>query len=640
MSGLTALSLVLFLLATYLLSLRRYVWDALLLLFLSGLGLLMRSTRPLPFLKAARPRLHTIFPRTLAGWIRACALLVATAVAFSTRSRVLSDDFTALFVWWLVAVASFAITLLRPVAQRWRDVALSRQELYGLAGLLLVAGLLRFVALGRVPYNLGGDEGTQLVAGLQLIARPLGNPFATGWYSVPTMSFLAYGAGMRLFGATVAGGRAQSAILGTLTVLTMWLLARAVGGRRVGWAAALFVAFSHYHIHFSRVASNQIADPFIGTLALWLLWGVIAPNRRSETQAVSRWGLCGIVAGVGWYAYFGARWVTLLIGLIVVWRVLVEPRFLVRHWRGLLTLACGWLVVVLPLLGWYTTHPSPLTERYNAVSVFASGWLAREVVATGKTPARLLLQQLWKAASAFHLTPDPTFWYFPEAPLLDFVTGALMLVGMVAALVRVRWPSRALVLIWFWSTLVMAWVLTENPPSSQRGLLLLPAAALFAAWGLDVVWQKLIQPAWLAALVATILLGSAALLNVDFYFGDYTPRRIYGNPTAEKMTSLAYYVRENPHPACGDTVCRNPVYFFGPPFVYWDFGSLAFLLHGQPGVNVQPEERPRLLTQPVRMIFVPERLGELEAMKAAYPDGVVREVTTQDQRVLAVIYDW
>ncbi len=60
---------------------------------------------------------------------------------------------------------------------------------------------------------------------------------------------------------------------------------------------------------------------------------------------------------------------------------------------------------------------------------------------------------------------------------MDFVSGAFMLVGIVAAFLRWRWPSRGMILLWFCSTVVMAWGVTENPPSSQRGTILLPAVA-------------------------------------------------------------------------------------------------------------------------------------------------------------------
>jgi hypothetical protein len=634
MAPLTAFALGLLLIATYLLAFQRYVWDAALLFSLSVIGLLIAMRRALFPVRARAERIRH-WPRW--SWRvggRLGALALSVVVGLMTRQTTVTD-YTFPLILWLFAVGAFAATLILPPLRRVslaevRD-ALPRWEWIALGGLLLASGAVRLIGLGHIPANLGGDEGTQLLAGLRLIEPPLGNPFATGWYSVPTMSFFAYGLAMRLFGVGIVGGRALSALIGTLTVLTSWLLGRSLGGRRAGWWVALTVAFASYHIHYSRLASNQIIDPFVGTLATWLLWQGMHRS-RSDLWRLPAWGLTGVVLGAGWYAYFGARWMTFLAALILAWRAATSPRFLARHRRGLICLMLGWLIVVLPLLAWYSTHPSTLTERYNAVSIFASGWLRSAVEVTGKSAFQALLQQFWKSISAFHLTPDPTFWYYPQMPLLDFVSGTLMVVGMLAALFRWRWPSRGLTLLWFWSTLLMAWTLTENPPSSQRGLLLAPAVALLVAWGIEALielfhpWRKILWSAG-AVMIALII-----ILNTGFYFGIYTPRRSYGNPTAEIATAYARFAMA--HPPEGRT------YFFGPPQIYWDFGALAFLLRDQPGVDVMPEETPTGVTAPARFAFVAGRTDELLQIQSRYPGGEIHRVLAPDQRILALVYDW
>ena len=635
MALLTSLALGLLLIATYLLALDRYVWDAALLLFLSVLGLLIAMRRVLTHHRAGVGGVRHWTPLSWRVWGQFGVLALSLLVGLMTRNRPAAADYTFSLILWLLAVGGFAATLLLPPLRRLSlaDVraALPRWEWIALGGLLVVSAALRLLGLGRIPANLGGDEGTQLLAGLRLIQPPLGNPFATGWYSVPMMSFFAYGLAMRVFGVGIAGGRALSALIGTLTVLTSWLLGRSLGGRRVGWWVALTVAFASYHIHYSRLASNQIIDPFIGALAIWLLWqGMHRP--RLDPWRLPAWGLSGMALGAGWYAYFGARWMTVFVAMILAWRAATSPRFLTRHRRDMICLFAGWLVVVLPLLAWYSTHPSTLTERYNAVSIFASGWLRREIEITGKSALQLLLQQFGKSLSAFHLTPDPTFWYYPQMPLLDFVSGTLMVVGMLAALLRWRWPSRTLTLLWFWSTLLMAWTLTENPPSSQRGLLLAPAVGLFVAWGVEALiemfrpWRQYLWAAG-AAMLALII-----ILNTGFYFGIYTPRRTYGNPTAEIATSYARFAMARPP--------EGLTYFCGPPQIYWNFGALAFLLRDQPGVDVMPEEVPVDVTTPARFVFVAERADELPRVQSRYPGGEIYRITAPDERLLALVYDW
>ncbi|MDF1515101.1 MAG: glycosyltransferase family 39 protein [Anaerolineae bacterium] len=648
---LVILSLICLLLAIALFATGIYVWDAALLLVLSIISaaiVVIRSRR-----SGVKPELNMRGwpPIYRSRWLRASAVLVSLLVAFTARSQPILSNHQPLFLLWLLAVASWCTSFIVPWlnrrGQRLTNARLPftgvhRLEWVGVVLLLLSAGCVRGLALNSIPANLGGDEGTQLLLGIRLVSPPFGNPFATGWFSVPTMSFALYGLAMRLWGVTMAGGRALSAAAGTLTVLTTFLLGRVLGGRRFGWISALFVAFSSYHIHYSRLASNQVFDPLIGTLVLWLVWVALQVERDSTLRQLA-WALAGAAAGLGWYAYFGARWVTFLVGLFIAWRWLRDRSFLTTHSMGLLTFALGWVVLVAPLLGWYYEHPSALTERYNAVSIFASGWLTREVVITGRSAFRLLLEQFWKSATAFHLTPDPVFWYFPQRPLADVISGVLMLVGMALCIWRWKWPSRALILIWFWSTLVMAWVLTENPPSSQRGLLLVPAFAYLAALGFDTLWTWHMRGQQSVRLVLSGLLVVSLCANLFFYFAIYTPRRTYGNPTAEIATRVAQYTLNNPEPVCRDPegqACTGMIYFMGPPRLYWEFGSMAFLLRHFPGQDVMPQSLPADISTPARFVLVEDRIGEIGELTQAYPGGHMAHITNDQGLTIALVYDW
>ncbi len=566
----------------------------------------------------------------LAGWL--------------ARWRPETTDFSDLLWLWLIGVAwfllafvpSFSVKEVWPRLTYW--LRSHRVELVGLMVLLLVALAVRAIDLEHIPANLGGDEGTQGVAALELLGPPLGNPFSTGWFSVPTMSFLAYGLVMRIFGEGVAGLRALSALIGTLTVLTTFLLARELWGRRVAWLAAIALTCSHFHVHFSRLGSNQIADGLFITLALWLL------VRGLRSRRGIHFALAGAVIGLGWYGYFGARLIGLVVAFYLAWRVAVEYRLLARYGPLLLILLGVALVVVAPLLFYYAGHPDALVARSRQVSIFASGWLEREQEITGRSATSLVLQQFWKSISAFNYTLDPTFWYRPTIPLLDFISGVLFIVGLLWAMARIRWPANGLLLLWFWLALILGWVVTENPPSSMRLGIVAPALAVLVGLGLN----------WLMALglrvfgggrrfwdgVAVALLVAVAVLNLHCYFVVYTPTRVYGNPTAEVATELGRYLAQRDD----DYI----VYFHAPPFMYWGFGTLQFMTRGVEGMDVplpgEEAERGESLEPDLgrgaRFVFLPERLDELEAVRAQYPGGVDTPVrSSADGRLLYVLYE-
>lgn len=563
---------------------------------------------------------------------------------------------------WAVGLGLFVTALVpqpdRSTWQRWlQRLRFGWVENLALGALLAAALTARAVALETVPANFGGDEGTQALAALRLWGPPLGNPFSTGWYSVPTMSFLAYGLAMRVFGFTVAGARALSALLGTATVLATFFLAREMAGRWAGWTAAAVVAFGHFAIHFSRLASNQVADGLFSALTLYLLLRGLRDQGRSS---LLWFGLAGVVLGLSWYGYFGARMITVTVALYLAWRASVEPRFLARQGPGLLLLFGGALLAVAPLGFHYLSHPAEFLSRYNQVSIFASGWLEREMAVTGRSATALLLDQFWKSVSAFHVTPDPTFWYHPGIPLLDPVSGLFFLVGLVTATVRARRPSEGLLLIWFWSLVLLGWSLTENPPSSQRAVGVVPVAGLLTALGLLQVAELIrvlsrgalrgwgdetpLVPARRATaegrpyLVGTVL-AVIALVNLVFYFGVYTPRRVYGNPTAEVADVLCDALLARP--------AVPPVYFDGAPVMYWGFGALAFRLRHLEGRDFSPAEgfAGIDLSRGALFVVLGEKLADLNLIQ----DGLSRDVgqvepprpyySPVDGRLLFVVYE-
>jgi 4-amino-4-deoxy-L-arabinose transferase-like glycosyltransferase len=568
---------------------------------------------------------------------------------------VLSGNSSGRKMWQMAPTA--AVDDIRQVVDVWRRLIhccrSRRVELVGLALLLLSALFVRGVNLEHIPANLGGDEGTWGMEGLAMFADGrMANPFTTRWLAFPSLSFLASGLSMCVFGETVTGLRAFSALAGTATVLTTFLLARELWGRRVGWWAAVALAFGHFHIHFSRLAVNNIGDGLFITLALWLL------VRGLRSRRAIHFALAGAVAGLGWYGYFGARLIGVLVALYVAWRAVVEYRFLARYGRLLLILLGAALVVASPLLLHYAVNPDALLSRSRQVSLFASGWLAREQATTGRSIGSLLLQQFWRSISAFHYTLDPTFWYRPSIPLLDCVSGVLFILGILWATGHWRWPANGLLLMWFWLALIFGWVLTENPPSSMRLVIMSPALALLVGLGLNWLLDLLKHlrfphPAFRTWSVVTLLV-IIAILNLHYYFIVYTPMRIYGNPTAEVTTELgrALARREDradtKRPADrglpADSGHPCVVYFYGPPFIYWDFGTLRFLARGVEGMDVPP---PGEGESPVPdrgkgacFVFLRERMDELAQVRARYPGGVETFThSSVDGRPLYVSYE-
>lgn len=563
----------------------------------------------------------------LAGWL--------------ARRLPVESDFAGVFWMWVVgvvwAVVAFvpAVPVRRALANLGRRLYRHRLELAGLAVVLLVALLVRVVNLEHIPVNLGGDEGTWgNQARAMLDGGVLANPFSTRWLNFPSLAFLILASSMRIFGETVAGLRMLSALTGTASILTTFLLARELWGRRVAWAAAALLAFGHYHMHYSRLAYNNITDSLLVTLALYLV------VRGMRSRRAFYFALTGAVMGLGWYEYFGARLVNVIVVIYMLWRGAVDYRFSRVWWRFLAVLLAVVWVVAAPLLLHYLAHPADFNAGWYRVSIAKPEWFVREQEYSGLGPVALLWRQFWKSISAFHYTLDPTFHYRASIPMLDFVSGVLFLLGLVWATAHWRERGGGLLLIWFWLVLILGWVLTENPPSSQRLIIITPALALLIGLGLSwlaELGQRVLgrrrPPGWDE--IAIVVLALIAILNLHYYFVVYTPTGVYGNPTAEVATVLGRYLQQQ-----GDDYV---MYFYGPPTMYADIGNLAFLAPDSTRVDVREgEEKPLVFetSRGARFVFLPHRLGELDVIRARFPGGREELVHSRaDGRLLYALYE-
>ena len=496
----------------------------------------------------------------------------------------------------------------------------------------MVALGVRAVDLEHIPRNLGGDEGTWGLNGLAMLQGRLSNPFSTRWFDFPSMSFLPWGLSAKLSGGTVAGLRAPSPVLGTLAVLTTYLLAKELWGQRTGWLAAAFLTFGHYHMHYSRLAVNNIADCVFISVFLWLLVRAL----RTGSSRTFVWA--GVVLGLSWYGYTGARLILFITAAYLCWRAVRDRQFLQNHRSSLILLGVTAVVVSAPLLLHYAAHPHTFASRYNQVSIFASGWLDREQVITGRSATSLLMQQTWKSISAFHYTVDPTYWYRPGIPLLDFISGVLMILGSTWAFVYWKRRGNVLVLLWLILAVITGWIMTENPPSSQRLVIIGPAlatlVALGADWLLDLLRSIVGGSSQLWAVTAGILVMAVALVNLVFYFADYTSTRVYGNPTAEISDML-----------CDHLLARDdlpPVYFDGAPYLYWDFGAIAYRVQDLEGRDIFPEDGLEDVEDGRGGLFVvtAEKLDDLDLIRGWFPGGESRPFYSEsDGRMLFVLYE-
>ena len=486
---------------------RDYLWDGLAFYGLAVLCFVLAWRYATA--RSGKVRTTSGWSRPLGTWLRTYpgpTGLVVLGLALSGVATLLSlgrqwnqATYDIVIVWLLgvgcVVVAAFwpAMWPLR-IDWQWgsRLAGVRREtwlELAVVAGLTVVAFMLRVTALDSVPYTLSGDEAWFGLTAQQVIAGELRNPFVTAYVSMPTFFYWPISWAMRLVENGMVGLRLPSALVGTATVLALYLLARHMWGRRMAFLSAALLATYDYHIHYSRLGTNNVWDPLFAVLTFWALdVGLTASDEGRRRQALI---LAGLAMGFSAYFYTGARLLPVLVAVYLVfywaqrrWQKGTAAQAGAPGWQ-LVLVPLAFLVTAGPMLAFALTHPDDYNARINQVGIIQSGWLAREPGLTGKTTAKILAEQFLRAAGAFHVFPDRTAFYGVKRPLLGFLAGICGVLGMAWAAVHWRERRYFLVLLWFWAAVITGGMLTESPPSSQRLVVAIPAVVLLVAIGVD-----------------------------------------------------------------------------------------------------------------------------------------------------------
>lgn len=560
------------------------------------------------------------------GLLLAAPLLMLLVLINLARDRSIDPppNLTWSLLPWTVALACYLLALAAPRSPpgRWR---LTPGALLVPLALGSCALLLRVWQLDAIPPTLSGDEGSQGREALKVLAGQIRNPFSTGWLGVPTLSFYLNAPTIAALGPTATALRLPWALVGTATVLAAYALVARLHGRALALISAALLAGYHYHIHFSRLGSNQIADGLFATLTLLCLYR--GYDRRSQFD----WALCGALIGVAQFFYAGARFVAVLAAVVVLFLALRDGR---RFWReqgwGVAAMLGAALLSAAPMIQFALRFPAEYNARLNEVGIFQSGWLAREQPIRGQGALPILLDQFWRAALAYNAYPDRTVWYGAPWPLFDLAHGALFILGLGFAATRLGDRRLFPLVAWWGGAVIMGGMLTESPPSSQRLITTAIPAICFVALGLLLLAQGLGQALGptrqrLRAPMLGLATATLIMLSLHSYFVSYTPLRVYGNANAVLATELAHYANQR-------LPRESRLIFFGWPRMSADFGTIPYLAPQLERVDLlEPLSvpPPRSLAPPDRdavFVFVPERAAELELVRASFPGGTLETV--------------
>ncbi len=554
-------------------------------------------------------------------------LTVLTMLLFTSYGR---TNYIPVLTFWLFAglcyVAGFSRNI-PSLAECSEWLKLHRYELVGVGLVTLLGMAQRFYQLGEIPRVINGDEGRIGLTALSTNSYPFVNPFAL-WENFGALYLQGINLSMSLFGVSPFSLRLLAAIGGTLAIPALYLLARQISGSRIAFIAAILLAISHTHIHFSRtVAVAYIQGTWLIPLELYFLLSGLA--RHSSWRAA----LGGVLLAIHFNVYLDSQ---IIAALVLVYMVLA---FLsLRPWfKPALPQAFafwgGFGIMILPELVYIWQQPATFFDRLNKDGIFQSGWLAQEIVITGHSAVQILAERVIHAFLSVIYYPSFDFYGSPT-PMLSLISAMLFLLGLGITLSKARSPGYLLLNGFFWAgTFAIGIFSIPASADTYRMLIVLPAALLMAALGLDRALHVLglgwSQTQKTYTSIAALILLSLLVFNMWAYFFHFAGRCLYGSDDGPTRFAsyLGNYVRtlDRENQAY---LLNDPLYFYGSHL------SVNFLSRNHPIINV-PDSVDTLQAKPDETIIAtPSRIAELRAWADSHPGGVLHYEYDCQQTIL------
>jgi 4-amino-4-deoxy-L-arabinose transferase-like glycosyltransferase len=439
-------------------------------------------------------------------------IVAAVSIGIAVRFNNTGDRWFASLIGWtagwffaLIAIARWEMLNGRPVygrqspEPRWR-----RAEVIALAVILLAAALLRVVAIESYPIALHNDEMSCLfeARGFVESERPI---FDLGWFNCPNFGFFLTSLPMRILGPTLFALRLNSALLGLLSLIAVYLVVRRLFGVRPAMLLLILSTPFHWHLHFSRAGFHYMQATSFTAVAVLLF--IIAVDRRSPVL----FGCAGVVTGIAWQTYYAAWLTPLILSAWVLVRLISDREQGKTAVKGFIVTMVLFVVTTAPLLAFYAERPSGATSRPTSVFLFSEQNREHIEFAYGtSSPAGQLVTSAERYSRFFvGGAGDTSVQYGLQGRFIDPFLLPLFLAGLAYALTLVRHPGGQLLWIWFLGTMISGGLLTIDAPFSPRLTGITPIILLFPAllvdrilrirWIADRRWRWIADRRWLAA---------------------------------------------------------------------------------------------------------------------------------------------
>ncbi len=458
----------------------------------------------------------------------------------------------------LVAYGMAGAPRLRLPRYDWRHVA-------ALAAIVVLAFSLRAISLDTVIWQ-SIDEvhwmnGVRMIGWerdqFDLLRSPSGYQGVTAVYTYWTAGTVA------LFGTNWIGIRMTNAIIGTLTVIAMYGLGRALFDRRMALIAALVLATFPPFLHYGRISLAHMTDAFVGVALIMFVVRGLRWGKRAD------WALAGVTLGLSQYFFESGRLLFPVLALAWFTLLLIFTPKARTHVRGMVITLFIALVMALPVYYDVAARGGSASARLSHSSSISSDWLP--LIQDGIQPEDFSTAAGW-ALSPFlfyvHAREFVDFWG-GNTSLLHPLVVPFFLLGVFYCVWRWRSPLHIFPL--FIIAVGLGNALLSNKWGSPRYITVMPILALMIAIGIRYGLALIIpgdvfgrlrtdvpRTARLALRYGLVgLIAAVVIFHPIYYFNEHVPvlnRRL---------------VASRPYPDMFDAVIRASTFYDATTTQVW-----------------------------------------------------------------------
>jgi hypothetical protein len=479
---------------------------------------------------------------------RSLGLLLAAggAVIFALASYELYQNWEAHFdfAWlgWLSGAAALAsgLDLLWGRSGRTEDRQRTRSILWLVLGFVAIAAVYRLGNIARFPGEAGISQVEDLQTGNWGLAYLTGGRTRWEYLSHAWLAAL----GIYSLGPSLLAMRIPFALVSALKTIPLFLWLRYSAGPIAAVVGTALFVVSGWDVVLSRIPNNQSA--LVVAAAFWLLAG---PAKRGRPSA---YVVLGLLGGYVFFEYVVYRPLAcfVLAGVVATslgdrstgwwWRI-ARPVFTFA------IIAAMTLPLFLGRLSGRVSH-----EYFNGWNRARASTIYYNPDDTWREAIDRRERRLLDVGSVFYVNGDGSpVKNVSGWPLIDPVTGGLLLIGVGYCLANLMCPLFGLTLVAFLATLGGALVVTANLDVGRAGATVVYVYAL-AGYGAAAIaeacrraWGRFGRALAVTLLAAGVL--AAGVINTTFLYRYWNARSVQV-AMYSSLAMLSGWLRENVRP--------------------------------------------------------------------------------------------